>query len=161
MPGHRCSKRAPRPAFERLFRGDPVQKPFGEQRDIFATLAKRRQVKPENVQPVVEVLPEGARDLQVFVGGGHDPHIDQFDAGGAHAPHLSRLENAEEGLLRIRAEAGDLVKKENPAPGLLEEAGPIPVGAREGALGVTEELGIDELLGKRGAVGRDEGAGET
>ncbi len=50
----------------------------------------------------------------------------------------------------------DLVEEERAAVGLLEAADPALVGAGERALLVTEELALEERLGERGAVERDE-----
>ena len=37
---------------------DDLQPPTGNDRDIFATLAQRWEVDPQDVEPVVQVLPE-------------------------------------------------------------------------------------------------------
>jgi hypothetical protein len=51
----------------------------------------------------------------------------------------------------------DLVEQDGPARGLLEQAAPIAVGAREGALDAAEELGLEQVGRDGAAVDADEG----
>ena len=56
-----------------------------------------------------------------------------------------------------RRQLADLVEEERAAVGLREEAAAGAVGAGEGALGVAEELALEQRLRDRGAVHRHEG----
>ena len=58
---------------------------------------------------------------------------------------------------RFSGELADLVEEEGPSGGLLEEAAPIARGVGEGPLLVPEELALEQVLGDRAAVQRDEG----
>ena len=65
-----------------------------ERQDVVAALAQRRHVQLDDLEPVVEVLAEGAaRDAvgEVAVGGGHDAHVDRAGScsrrrAGSRAP---------------------------------------------------------------------------
>src|SRR4029077_8135909 len=73
------------------------------------------------------------------------------------AEHLALLEHAEELRLEIRAHLADLVEEEGPTLRALEAAGARRGGAGEGALLAAEELALEDALGERLAVDRDEG----
>src|SRR5262249_57441114 len=68
------------------------------------------------------------------------------------------LERAQDLGLRLEAHVADLVEEERAAVGQLELAAAPRQSARERALLVTEQLGLDQLLGDSGAVDLDEGA---
>jgi hypothetical protein len=57
----------------------------------------------------------------------------------------------------VKRQLADLVEKQRPAVGLDEKPAARAVGAGKGALGVAEELALQELLGDRAAVDRQEG----
>ena len=107
------------------------------------------------METVVEVLPELApadRRLEVAVRRRHHAHVGLLRAGGAQALELALLEDAEELGLHERAHLPDLVEEEHASRGLLEAAGLGRGGARERALLVAEELGLQELVGEGRAV---------
>ncbi len=56
----------------------------------------------------------------------------------------------------LQRQVGDFVEEERAAARRLEETVAIGEGAGEGALAVTEELGLHERLGDRAAIDRDE-----
>jgi hypothetical protein len=70
---------------------------------------------------------------------------------------LAVLEGSEHLRLRAEAHVADLVEKDRPAVGLCELARLLAGRPGEGPLLVAEQLGLDELLGDRGAVDLDEG----
>ena len=80
--------------------------------------------------------------------------------GGAAADRrvFALLEHAKEPRLRLHRHVADLVEEERAALGLLEAAGRAGIGAGEGALLMTEQLGFDEVARNRGHVDGDEGA---
>jgi hypothetical protein len=80
-------------------------------------------------------------------------------ARAAQPPHLAVLQHAEELGLQVHRHLGDLVEQHRALVGFLEETGLVGGGAGEGALHVAEELGLDEVLGERGAVDLDVGSG--
>ena len=111
-----------------------------------------------DAEPVVEVLPEGARldgFLQVAVGRGDDADI-QFNA--FLAPHLHELpflDHPQELGLDIQAQVADLVEEKGPVIGQFEEPVFRLQGPGERALDVTEELAFQQGLHQGGAVHRD------
>ena len=68
------------------------------------------------------------------------------------------LQRAQELGLQAHVHLGDLVEQQRAAVGLLELADAARDGAGEGALLVAEQLALEQLLGDRGAVDRDERA---
>ncbi|MCZ7626787.1 MAG: hypothetical protein M5R38_14335 [Candidatus Methylomirabilis sp.] len=61
-----------------VLRIERIQEMAGEQQDILAALAQRRQIDGDDGQPIVEVLPEsGGLDLGVEIpmGGGDDGDV--------------------------------------------------------------------------------------
>ncbi len=66
------------------------------------------------------------------------------------------LQHAQNFGLNRRAHIADFVEEQAAAVGLLESADALPIGAGEGALLVTEELGLEQGLRQRGAVHLDE-----
>ena len=83
-------------------------------------------------------------------------HVDLDRLVAADALERALLQDAQELDLRRRRDLADLVEEERAAVGLLEAPGAPPIGAGEGALLVAEELALEERLGERGAVERDE-----
>ena len=77
----------------------------------------------------------------------------------ADALDLALLEDAQELRLDLQRQLADLVEEERAPVGQLEEADPPGDGAGEGALLVAEELALDQPLGDRGAVDRDQRPG--
>src|SRR5207248_11404387 len=76
--------------------------------------------------------------------------------GAAEALDFALLERAQEFRLQARLHLADLVQEQRAAVGLLEAADPPPVGARERALLVSEELRLEQRLRDRGAVHLDQ-----
>ena len=118
----------------------------------------------ENVEPVEQVGAEaslGDQSGELRVGSGDDPHVRRPGADGAEWSVLALLEQAQQFSLQRRRQVFDLVEEERAARSRLDEPGVIAVGAGEGSAEVAEEFALDELLGKRTAVHRDEGARGT
>src|SRR6266853_997842 len=131
-----------------------------EGRQVLLPLTERRHLDRDDVQAVVEILPEPARrDAlgQVLVGGGEDTDV---HPDGVLAPHPLEgllLESAQHLGLGLEAHVADLVKEEGALIGQLELAAPPRHRAGERAALVPEQLGLDQLLRDRRAVHLDEG----
>src|SRR5207245_6922440 len=93
---------------------------------------------------------------QVLVRGRHDADIDLERARSAEALELALLEHAQDLGLRDQREVGHLVEEERAAVREFEASFLASRGAREGALLVSEQLGLEERLGQRRAVDGDE-----
>ena len=146
--------------FAALLAGDLGDQEAGQVRQVLDTLAQRRHADGHDVESVVEVLAELARPhlgLQVAVGGGDDAHVDLEGAAAADPLEFALLEHAQQLGLKGGADLADLVEEQGAAVGLLEAALAGADRAGEGALFVPEELGLEQVVGERGAVELDEG----
>jgi hypothetical protein len=75
------------------------QQHVGNRQDVGTALAQRGHAQGDASDAVVQVFAEAARAhvlLQVAVGGGNHPHIDQYRAAGAHGAHLALLQHAQQ-----------------------------------------------------------------
>ena len=135
------------------------QEMVDEQGDVLAPLAQGGDPHPHHVETVEEVLAEAAGgDLVVDVAGGgrQDPDVHLAGLRLADGADLLVLEDAQQLHLKDVRELADLVEEEGAAVRLHEEPAAGAIGAGEGSLGVTEQLALQERLGDRAAVHRDE-----
>jgi len=131
-----------------------------EGRDVLAALAQRRQGDADDVQPVVQVLPEPAAGdvgFEVAVRRRQHARVGRDRHRAADALELAELQGAQELLLGARVELADLVEEDRPAVGQLEAPLSPLDGAGEGALLVAEQLAFEQRLGQRGAVDAHQG----
>ena len=133
----------------------------GQQQDVRLALAQGRHVDREDVQPVVEIAPEGAvldRLLEVAVGGRDDAHVDLDGALAADALELPLLQDAQQLDLDVEVERSPISSRKI-VPRCASSNLPIcclmaPV---KDALLVAEELAFDQVRRQRRAVDLDEG----
>jgi hypothetical protein len=131
-----------------------------EDGDVFLALAQGRDRQGGHVDPVEEVLAEGAGSnelAEILVGRGDHPHIHRDGAGAPEPFHLALLQRAQELGLEVHAQAPHLVEEQGAAVGQLELAELARVRAGEGALLVAEQLGLEEAVGDGSEVHRHEG----
>ena len=83
--------------------------------------------------------------------------VDLAGLAVAHAADLARLQGAQQLGLHIEGQLPDLVQEDGAPVRGLEGPDAIAIRAGERALGVTEELALDEVGGDRAAVDDDEG----
>ena len=76
---------------------------------------------------------------------------------GADLLQFTGFEESEQHALHAQRHLADLVEEDGAAIAHFELAGLVTVGAREAALHVAEQLGLEERLGDAGAVDRHEG----
>src|SRR6185503_15096571 len=127
--------------------------------DVVASLAKRHESDWKYVQTVEEILAESPladHHLEIPVRRGQDSHV-----GASHLlaadPNVDMvLEEAKELHLRALRQFADLVQEDCSAVGHLEASGLRPDGPGEGAPLVPEEFRLEERLGERAAIDRDE-----
>src|SRR5690606_8281616 len=120
---------------------------------------ERDEVDGHDGDAVEEVSAEPALSdllLEVLVRGRDDADVDGARVILAEPPDLALLEGAQELDLERGRHLAELVEEECAAGGRLEEAGLVTLGAGEGASTVAEELGLEQRLGDRAAVERDE-----
>src|SRR5690606_31087979 len=126
---------------------DSGEQSLGNQHDVVATFAQRRQLQLDHVEAVVEVLAEQAlvrQCLEVPVGGGHQPHIDLLRLDRADAADLAFLQYPQQPGLGLQGQLADLVEEQGTAVGGFYQAGTAGDRAGKGALLVPEQLGFDE-----------------
>ncbi len=92
------------------------------------------------------------------MGRDDDPHVGAERRAAADALEGSLLQKAQQLGLERQRQLARLVEEERAAVGRLDLAGHAAVGAREAPALVAEELALDERVGERRAVDRDEGA---
>jgi hypothetical protein len=131
----------------------------GEQQQVTAALAQRRQAQLDHAQPEQQVLAEGTggdRRREVAMGGRQHPHVDRHGAAPTERLDHPLLQHPQQLGLRGGRHVADLVQEEGAAIGLPQLAGAVAVGAGEGATQVAEELALDQRLRDGGAVDRHE-----
>jgi len=125
------------------------------------TIAQRRNVQRQHVEPVIQVLAKltlGAELGQVHLGRADHPHI-QIDLFVAADPtEAAVLQEAQQLGLQPRAHLADAIEKQRTACGQLQQAElAFRPRAFEGAGAVAEQLGLGHRLRQAGAVERHEG----
>ena len=132
-----------------------AQEVLDQQRDVLVALAQRRQVDGDHVEPVEEVLAEGALLHgfgQVGVGGGDDAHVGLARLDAAERHELLLLDHPQQLGLRVERDVADLVEEDGAAVGGLEQPLLVGHGAGEGALDVAEELALEQVGRHRARV---------
>ena len=130
--------------------------------DVLAALAERRNADRKDVEPVVEVLTEGAgldEVDQAAIGRRDEPEVHPHRPARAHRVDLAVLKGAEKLDLDVERQLADLVEEERAAIRLAELADMLLGGAGEGALLMAEEDRFDQGRGDRTAIEGDEGPG--
>src|SRR5262245_14756964 len=121
----------------------------GEQRDVVAALAQRRQDDLDRVEPEQQILAEApGLDLgaEIGVGRRQQPHRDAARARRSDALELTGLEHAQQLRLLRRRDVRDLVEEQRAAIGQLEAADALVAGAGERAALVAEQLALEHAF---------------
>ena len=137
------------------FPGDPRQQGFTELRQVFPAMPQGRNRDLDHVEPVEQILPEATCmhfGAQIPVGGTHDACIHGLFQRRSQGAHLALLDGAKQLGLHRQGQVADLVQKQGPAGGRLEEAWPILRSPGVGALERAEEFGFQQILRNRAAV---------
>jgi hypothetical protein len=106
--------------------GEIGEEEVAEREDVLGALAQRRKADLEHLEPVVEILAEGAAldgGTQVPVGGGDEAHVGGQPLGATHTLELPLLEHAQELGLRGQAHLRHLVEEQRASCGELHLAG--------------------------------------
>ena len=136
--------------------------------DVLAAVARkdyedrrRRQAQGQAVEPVVQVFAEGMlldHVAQAAVRGADDRNVHRDGLGAAQRGDATLLQGAQQPGLQGQRHVADLVQEQGAAVGLHDAArGALAPRAREGAVFIAEEFGLDQRLGDGGAVHRHEG----
>ncbi len=132
---------------------------LGEQRDVVAAFAQRRQVQAHDIEAVQQVGAEFAAfgfRVEVLVGRGDHAHVDADQLAAADAVELAVGEHAQQARLQRQRHVADLVEEQRAAIGLLEAAGVAARGAGERAGLVAEQFRFEQFGRNRRGVERDE-----
>ena len=135
--------------------GDFAQQRLCQSRYVFAPLAQRRHIDADDIEPVIQVLPELARLhhlCQVFVRGADDAHIYGDFFRSAQGAHLPLLNHAQQLGLHGKRQVANFVQKQRAARCALEQA--FAVGYRPGisAFAGTEKFGFEQRFGNGAAI---------
>ncbi len=118
-----------------------------------------RQPHRNHVQPVEQILAErplGHQPREVAVGGRNHAHVHLDRPRIADALHFPLLQRPQQLHLQRRAHRPHLVEEERALVRLLEPADAVADRAGERAAHVAEQLRLEQRLGNRAAVDRDE-----
>ena len=99
---------------------------LGEQRQVFAAIAQRRQADFDRVESEQQVLAEPAAVhflVQIGIGRGDDPGIHPARARRSQPLELAGLDHPQQLGLLAERHVGDLVEEERALVGELEAAG--------------------------------------
>ncbi len=131
----------------------------GEGEDIVLALTQRRNLQVDDVQAIEKVFAEAASRtssarsrlevamMRMLTGDG---------LAAADAVDHALLDGAQELRLQAHFHFADFIEEQRAAVGLFELADAAGDGAGERAFLVAEEFGLEEVLGDRRAVDRDE-----
>ena len=149
----RQADRRPRDPGDRLphLRREPGHEVLGQERDVVAALAQRRQPDRDDVDAVEQVLAEralGHHLRQVAIGGGDDADVGLDLLGPAEPAEAALLQDAQQLDLHERRHLADLVEEDRALLGDFDQPLLVRVGAGERALHVAEELGVEQRLGQ-------------
>ena len=135
------------------------QEMLEQQRDVFPSLAQRRDFQGHHIEAVVEILAERAARgglAQVDLAGGDDADVEVDGTVRADALEGALLQHAQQPYLCGQGHGFDLVEEQGAALGILELADARGLGPGKGAFLVAEELAFDEMFRDRAAVDGDE-----
>jgi len=134
------------------------QEKFCQKRNVLPALAERRQGDVDNLQTIVNILPELARrdaGGQIPVGRGNDAYIRPDGLCTADAGDFSVLQDPEDLGLGGQGHIADLVEKDRSAVGQLEFALALLERPGEGPFFVTEQFAFHQRFGNGCAVDND------
>jgi hypothetical protein len=99
---------------------------------------------------ILAILPRGDRRFQIAVRRRDDADVDLDRHRAADAIEVLLFQRAQDLRLKRQGQIADLVEKQGAAMRELELPELAPGGAGERALLVSEELGLEQVLGNRG-----------
>ncbi len=120
---------------------------FHQDRDVIRTIAQRRQLNRENVQPIEQVLTKLAlldEQFQVSVCRGDHAHVNLHRLIASHSLERAVLQQSQHLRLCRRCHVADLVQEDRAAINLLEFPDAAFVGPGEGAAFVAEQLAFQQ-----------------
>ena len=140
-------------------RGDLAQEMLGQRRHIAVALAQWRQPHIQRVEAILQVA---AKDpgrhpcFQAGIGGGDDAHVRYANRAPTDRAVLVVLQEPEQRDLAFARERVDLVEKQRATARAVDQAALGALGVGEGTTIMSEQLVLDQAVGKRAAVDRYE-----
>ena len=137
-----------------------VEEAVREQGHVLPSLAQRRQLDHDHVQPVEEIFPKGAvvdEALQIDVRRRDDAHVDLDGIDAAQSHELALLDDPQELRLGVEGHGADLVEEDAALVCELEQALLGCHGTREGSLDVSEQVRFQQVGRETPGVHGDEG----
>ena len=128
-----------------LLLGDAGEEILGERPDVLDTRAERREVNPDDIESIVEILAKllgRDRLIKVAIRRGHDTDVCLDGGVATHTRKLTLLQDAKKFALDRHRHLTDLVEEKGPALALLKAPDTLGRRAGEGPLLVTEELAL-------------------
>ena len=113
---------------------EPPEDVVDQEGDVHAPVFQGRQVEPENVEAIKEVLPEQAvfnKFPQPPVGGGDNAHIHLLGAAASQWIEFPVLEYTQQFGLQGQGQVADFVKENSAAVRFVEPSGFLTVRSRE------------------------------
>ncbi len=126
-----------------------------EQQDVVASIAKRRQVNGNGVEPIIQILTEAAfryRLAHVDVCGRHYAHVGLPYLLASHANVFTSLKHSEQPCLRSHWQLAHLVEEDGAFVCHAKIAITLAHGTRVGTFLMAEELAVDSSLRNGAAV---------
>ena len=130
-----------------------------QQRDVFTPLAQRRERDREDIEPVVEIVPEAVLPNflgEVAIGGRDDTHVDVHRPRAAQSLELPFLKDAQQLGLKLNRQITHFVEEQRSAMRNLEATGLTRVRACERPALASKQLALDQRWRQRRAVERNE-----
>ena len=131
-----------------------------EDRNIFTALTQRRHMQSDNIKPVIQILTELAglhARGEILVRGTNHANINGVLCCGTNLAGAFLLDRAQKLYLHRERQISHLVQKKGPAIGCLEETISVSLRSGKGALFVTEEFALHQILRDGAAIYRDKG----
>ena len=141
-----------------------LQKKLRQQRDILAPLAQGRQAQTDDIQPVKQILAEQSLldpRFEILVGRRDDTYIGLDRLMSADSVKIAVGEHPQQPRLQFLRHVANFVEKQRAAFGLLETPAAHVLRAGKCAALMPEQLGLQQFLGDRRGVDRDERPART
>ena len=141
---------------------DADEKCLRQSSKILEPLAQRRHLKLHDPETVIQVAPEPAFGdffSEVPIGGRNDARVDASLAVLADAADLVLLENAKELHLHRQRDVAHFIEQQRASLRRFEQTWPIVQRAGKRAASVAEQFTLEQGVGQRAAIHRDERAG--
>ncbi len=141
-------------------RGRLIHKMTRQQRDIGDALTQRRHRHGKNVQPVIQIFAKAALlhlPIEDAVRRGDDANVDRNRIAPADPIHFAFLQDAQEFRLKRQVHFADLVQEQGARMRHLELSDFADNGAGKRAPLMAEEFALQQSIGERGTVHRNEG----